>query len=197
VGSPPATADRILAAAVELTTLTGWARVTMPAVAARAGVSRQTVYNEFGTRGRLAEAMILHELQAFLSAVDRAFDLHRPDPIASIEAATHAVLELAHGHGLLRAIVGAEHGSNTQLLPLLTSRGAGVQAAATEVVAARLVDCRSGADPAALLPMAAVIVRLVLSNVTQPGGTAVQVAAQVAWVARCLLDQPEDAGFVA
>lgn len=190
----PSTAERILAAAADLTT-DGWSRVTMPALAARAGVSRQTIYNEFGSRAGLAEAMILRELGGFLSAVDAAFQAHRPDVVASIEAAALAVMDLAAGHGLLRAIVSAEHGSDTELLPLLTSRGAGVQATSTEVLAARMAECYpigdERSDPLVCRPVAAVIVRLVLSNVTQPAGPATEVAATIAWVARSLLDQPQ------
>ncbi len=178
---------RIVEAAVELTTTSGWSKVTMPALAARVGVSRQTIYNEIGSKPRLAELMILHELQAFLAAVDQAFDRHRPDAVAAIEAATYAVMEVAQQHDLLRAIVGAEHGADTELLPLLTSRGAGVQAAATEVLAARLGECSPGMDAGECAKVAAVIVRLVLSNVTQPCGSGLEVAAQVGWVAGCLL----------
>ena len=49
-----ATGERILAAAAEMTAELGWSGVTMAAVAERVGVSRQTVYNEWGTRDRLA-----------------------------------------------------------------------------------------------------------------------------------------------
>ena len=51
--------ERVIDAALELTTETGWAQVTMGALADAVGVSRQTVYNEIGTKPRLAEAMIL------------------------------------------------------------------------------------------------------------------------------------------
>ena len=185
--------QRILAAAVELTTEAGWARVTMPAIAARIGVSRQTLYNEVGSKPRLAELMIMQELQGFLAAVEAAFDAHRPDAVASIRAGTAAVMEVAQHHPLLRAIVGAEHGAATELLPLLTSRGSGVQAAATEVLASRLSECQLGECREQLecrdqlAKIASVVVRLVLSNVTQPAGSASEVAEQVAWVAARLL----------
>ena len=183
--------ERIIATAVELTTEVGWARVTMPAVAGRMGVSRQTLYNEVGSKPRLAELMVMQELQGFLAAVDAAFDAHRPDPVSSIRAGTAAVMEIAQDHPLLRAIVGAEHGSATELLPLLTSRGSGVQVAATEVLTLRLAECRPGEARDQLAAVASVVVRLVLSNVTQPAGSARQVAEQVAWVAdRLLAVQP-------
>jgi AcrR family transcriptional regulator len=74
--------ERIVEAAVSLTTEAGWARVTMAAIADRVGVSRQTVYNEVGTKPGLAEAMILHELDRFLGVVNLAFDAHPRDLVA-------------------------------------------------------------------------------------------------------------------
>ena len=46
----------------------------MARLAEEVGVSRQTVYNEVGTKPGLAEAMILSELDRFLGVVNRAFD---------------------------------------------------------------------------------------------------------------------------
>jgi AcrR family transcriptional regulator len=66
--------ERVVRAAVELTAEVGWSRVTMAVLADHVGVSRQTVYNEMGTKAGLAEAMILHELERFLAVVDAAFD---------------------------------------------------------------------------------------------------------------------------
>ena len=68
------TRDRIVAAAVEMITSSGWASVTMVRLAESVGVSRQTVYNEVGSKPALAEAMVLEELARFLGIVERAFD---------------------------------------------------------------------------------------------------------------------------
>ena len=61
------TRDRIVAAAVEMTTSSGWAAVTMARLAEAVGVSRQTVYNEVGSKPALAEAMVLEELARTLA----------------------------------------------------------------------------------------------------------------------------------
>ena len=45
-------------------------------VAAAAGVSRQTLYNEFGSKDGLARALVRREADAYLAGVDRA--LRRP-----------------------------------------------------------------------------------------------------------------------
>ena len=64
---PETTRDRIVSAAVAMTTSSGWASVTMARLAQEAGVSRQTVYNEVGSKPALAETMILEELARFLA----------------------------------------------------------------------------------------------------------------------------------
>ncbi|MGP3942205.1 TetR family transcriptional regulator [Streptomyces sp. 6N106] len=49
-----------------------WPRVKMAEVAAAAGVSRQTLYNEFGSKEGLARALVRREADAYLSGVERA-----------------------------------------------------------------------------------------------------------------------------
>src|SRR6478752_8978042 len=105
------TRDRIVEAAVATTTESGWSAVTMAAIAERVGVSRQTVYNEVGTKQGLAEAMILHELDRFLGVVTVAFDHHPDDLVAAIREASREVLVLAHDNLLLHAVVSATHGA--------------------------------------------------------------------------------------
>ena len=64
-------------------------------------MSRQTVYNEIGTKPALAEAMILAELDRFLAGVSDAFDRHPSDLVAAIEDAARDVLVLAQGNDCL------------------------------------------------------------------------------------------------
>ena len=98
------THERIVAAAAELTTESGWAAITMAKLADRVGVSRQTVYNEIGSKPRLAEEMILNELAAFLGEVDRAFDAHPDDLVAAIRGARKGVAATALEHASAMAV---------------------------------------------------------------------------------------------
>jgi len=161
------TGERILAAAAQMTAELGWSGVTMAALAERVGVSRQTVYNEWGSRDRLAEAMVLRELGAFLDEVDAGFDAHPHDLQASVADAIGRVLGLARVNPLLRAIVTATHGAETELVPLLTTRADVVIAVASERVRDRLV-CYPGVDAADIDITVDLLVRTVLSHVMQP-----------------------------
>ena len=127
--------ERVVAAAAELTCEVGWSGVTMAKLADRVGVSRQTVYNEMGSKPALAEAMVLRELATFLAAVDRAFDRHPDDLVGAIRAAVTDVLVEAERNALLQAVVSSAYGAETDLLPLLTTESDALVETAKQVVA--------------------------------------------------------------
>ena len=183
VSAAPSMRERIVEAAGSLTTELGWARVTMATVADRVGVSRQTVYNEVGTKPGLAEAMILHELDRFLGVVNLAFDAHPGDLVGAIRAATRDVLVLAQDNPLLHAVVSATHGADTELLPLLTTHAEPLLTAAKVVVAERMAPYDTGLDGAHLDVAIDMVVRVVLSHVMQPSGSPADTADSIAWLA--------------
>ena len=178
--------ERIVAAAVETTLARGWSQVTMARLAEQVGVSRQTVYNEVGGKPALAEAMVLGELERFLSIVSDAFDAHPTDLVAAIEAATSGVLRLARGNDLLRAVVSATHGADTELLPLLTTHAESLMESAKLVVAERVRPDDVPLD-AHLDPAIDMVVRVVLSHVMQPSASPEQTASDLAWLASRVL----------
>jgi AcrR family transcriptional regulator len=181
------TRDRVVAAAVEMTTSSGWAAVTMARLADAVGVSRQTVYNEIGTKPVLAEAMILAELDRFLSLVTAAFDHCPDDLVRAIEEAAREVLVLAQGNDLLKAVVSATHGADTELLPLLTTHSESLLAAAKLVVGERVAPYDVGLDGPRLDAAIDMVVRVVLSHVMQPTDSPEATAADLAWIAERVL----------
>src|SRR3954447_21957188 len=184
------TRDRIVETAVALTTETGWSSVTMAAIAERVGVSRQTVYNELGSKQGLAEAMILRELARFLAVVESAFEGHPDDLVDAIRAATYGVLELAQDNKLLHAVVSATHGADTELLPLLTTHSHSLLDVAKEVVTERVTPYDLGLDGPHLAVAIDVVVRVVLSHVMQPPGRPDEPADGIAWLAGRALRSP-------
>jgi AcrR family transcriptional regulator len=179
----PTLRDRVVAAAVVLTTERGWANVTMARLADAVGVSRQTVYNEIGSKPRLAEAMILGELERFLAVVTVAFDHHPTDLVAAIEEASRSVLEASQDNPLLHAVVSATHGADTELLPLLTTHSESLLATAKAVVADRVAPYDVGLTPTQLDAAIDMVVRVVLSHVMQPTASPERTAADLAWIA--------------
>lgn len=180
--------DRLVLAATEVTTREGWAAVTMSRLAEAVGVSRQTVYNEIGTKPALAEAMILGELSRFLAKVDQAFLDHRGDLPGAIESAVVGVLRFAQGNALLHAVVSATHGADTELLPLLTTHAGMLMDTAKGVIGEHLAHYELPLTAEELAPVIDAIVRIVLSHVMQPSGTPEETAAGISWIARRVLD---------
>ncbi|MBD3007511.1 MULTISPECIES: TetR/AcrR family transcriptional regulator [unclassified Streptomyces] len=68
----PAARESLLDAAFAALARRPWPRVKMSEVAAAAGVSRQTLYNEFGSKEGLARALVRREADAYLCGVERA-----------------------------------------------------------------------------------------------------------------------------
>lgn len=170
--APRATVLRagIVAAARRTTVESGWSSVTMAGLADEVGVSRQTVYNEVGSKPELAQALVLDELARFLAVVADAFESHPRDLRAATDAAVRGVLVLADGNPLLRAVVAGTHGADTDLLPLLTTSSLPLLDASRAVVRERLATY--DVDTAQLDLAADVLVRVTLSHLMQPSATA-------------------------
>jgi AcrR family transcriptional regulator len=179
--------ERVIDAAITLTTDDGWAHVTMARLADAVGVSRQTVYNEVGSKPRLAEAMILHELERFLGLVTLAFDAHPTDLVAAIRDAARSVLEASQDNPLLRAIVSATHGADTELLPLLTTHAGALLSTAKVVLVERVAPYGVELSPTQLDAAIDAVVRVVLSHVMQPSASPERTADDVAWIAARVL----------
>lgn len=179
--------ERVIDAAVALTSDVGWAAVTMSRLADHVGVSRQTVYNEIGSKPRLAEAMILRELDRFLGVVSVAFDEHPADLVAAIRAASEQVLVHAQDNRLLHAVVSATHGADTELLPLLTTHAESLLTAAKSVVVARVAPYGVALTGAQLDAAIDMVVRVVLSHVMQPSASPADTADDIAWIAERVL----------
>ena len=185
--APVTTRDRVVAAAVRLTSELGWSHVTMGRLADDVGVSRQTVYNEVGSRAGLAEAMILRELDRFLEVVSIAFDEHPDDLPDAIRAAARSVLEHAADNDLLRAVVSATHGADTELLPLLTTHAGSLLGVAKMVISDRVEPYDITLDRKHLEAAIDMVVRVVLSHVMQPSGSPADTADDIAWIAARVL----------
>jgi AcrR family transcriptional regulator len=179
--------ERVVEAAVTLTPRDGWATVTMGRLAEVVGVSRQTVYNEVGSKPALAEAMILRELDRFLGLVTVAFDAHPTDLVGAIRDASRAVLEASQDNRLLHAIVSATHGADTELLPLLTTHAGALLSTAKAVLVERVAPYDVDLSPARLDAAIDMVVRVVLSHVMQPSASPEATAEDIAWISARVL----------
>ena len=105
-----------------------WARVRMADVARAAGVSRQTLYNEFGTKESLAQALVMREVEEFIAGTERALDEAKADdPITAVRDAALYTLRRAADDPLVKAALVDDRSG---LLSFLTTRGEPAMAAA-------------------------------------------------------------------
>ena len=83
------TREALLDAAYDVVVAGNWETARMLDVAATAGVSRQTLYNEFGSKDALAEALAMREAQRFIEGnetVPRRHPSDRPvDAVAAVD----------------------------------------------------------------------------------------------------------------
>lgn len=175
--------ERLIDAAIRFTSDHGWSALTMAKLAHRVGVSRQTVYNELGSKPQLAEAMVMAELARFLEVVDTAFRSHPADLVDAVREAARSVLVLAADNPLLRAVLATRQGAESDLLPLLTTHSAPLLDMAREMIRQHVARYDTGLEPARAESLIDMVVRLVLSHVMQPGDRPEDTAESIAWIA--------------
>ncbi|MBP8537796.1 TetR/AcrR family transcriptional regulator [Streptomyces sp. MK37H] len=103
----PAARESLLDAAFAALERRPWPRVKMSDVAAAAGVSRQTLYNEFGSKEGLARALVRREADAYLCGVERALSgvSGAAAPRERLAAAAVWTVRSAAGNPLVRAVL--------------------------------------------------------------------------------------------
>ncbi|MFF7235578.1 TetR/AcrR family transcriptional regulator [Streptomyces collinus] len=100
----PAARESLLDAAYTALARRPWSAVRMVEVAAAAGVSRQTLYNEFGSKEGLARALVRREADGYLAGVERALAAHT-DPRDRLTATAEWMASAARDNALVRAML--------------------------------------------------------------------------------------------
>jgi AcrR family transcriptional regulator len=163
----------------------GWSEVTMADIAAAAGVSRQTLYKEFGSRNEFAQAFVVREGDRFVRSVEGAIDAHLDDPKTALTAAFGLFLHAAAADPLIRAAIAGDG----EMLPFVTTQGQPLVAHAAELLrGAILTRWPQVAEHAAAL-LAECLVRLAISYATLPVGSAGMTASSVAELLGPYIDQ--------
>jgi AcrR family transcriptional regulator len=174
-------------AARELLASQPWSEITMADIATGAGVSRQTLYNEFGNRNEFGFAFVIHEAERFMDDVEKAVLEHRDDPRAAILAALEHFLRTA-GEDPLISILLSDDGTGG-MLPFVTTQGLPV----VQWAAARLGSVIQEGWPQApegdVKMLTESLVRLSISYVTTPGDSAEDAAKDVAQLLGPFIDK--------
>ncbi len=179
--------EQALQAAHALVVERGWSQVRMGVVAAQTGVSRPTLYKEFGDKQGLGEALILRETERFLTGMADLLEQHSTDIAAGIQAAVAFVLAEADASPLLRGILTSARAGDDDLLPLLTTRSAPVLTAATQTLVSWFGVHFPALDAEDLADSADALARLAVSHLVLPAEDRTRTAQRLTRVAlRCL-----------
>ncbi|HEY8481899.1 MAG TPA: TetR family transcriptional regulator [Spirillospora sp.] len=160
--------ESLLDAAAELFVERGYRGVRMLDVAAAAGVSRQTVYNEFGDKWGLAQAVVLRDNERYLDGIDAVLAQH-DDLYSAVTAAVMYTLETSADDRLKKAVLTGGAG-NDELLPLLTTQAEPVLFAASSRIAEHALRHWPELDRDALTEITDAAVRLTMSHIMLPSG---------------------------
>jgi AcrR family transcriptional regulator len=155
-----------------------WSEVTMSDIAAAAGISRQTLYKEFGSRSEFGLALTIHEGERFLDAVEAAVLAHTDDPRAAIHAALELFLRTAGEDPVMRMLL-SDDGSGG-MLSFVTTQGMPVTVWATARLATVIEEGWPQAPKTDVNLLSEALVRLAISYITNPSETPDSTAVSVA-----------------
>jgi AcrR family transcriptional regulator len=161
----------VLDAAYDLTVTSGWHGVRMTSLAERVGVSRQTLYKEFGSREDVGRALVLREAGRLIDGVSEQIRQRHDDVPAAIHAAVSYALERSAASPLLRAVLtGASPAAagEESLLAIITAQSRPLIAAATALLTDYLLATTPGLGDEDADTIASALVRLTASHLMLP-----------------------------
>lgn len=170
--------DSVLDAMRDLLLTRDWSAITLSDVAGAAGISRQTIYNEFGSRQGLAQGYALRLADRLVDAVDSAIGVNVGDIYqALLEGFRSFFAESAADPLVISLLTGV---AKPDLLQLITTDSAPIIARASARLTSTLTESwvHLSEEDAGLLARA--IVRLAMSYVSMPPEADHDVAADLA-----------------
>ncbi|MGE2728449.1 TetR family transcriptional regulator [Mycolicibacterium vaccae] len=167
-GAPTAegNAERILDAALKQFELLGIRRSTVEDITRRSGLARVTLYRTFANKDAIVEAVLLRELERFLSDLAAEAGGYAEAEDKLVEGFVFTLTTLRN-HALLQRLLATEPEA---VLPFLTVEGDGVVRTASSFLAHQLAvalpdDPRTQLE---LLEVAEVTVRVIVSFLLTP-----------------------------
>jgi AcrR family transcriptional regulator len=164
-----------------------WSEITMADIASGAGVSRQTLYNEFGNRNEFGFAFVIHEAERFMGGVEAAVLDHTDDPRAAVLAAFEHFLSTAGKDPLISVLLNDD--GTGGMLPFVTTQGLPVVQWSTARLAAVIEQGWPQAAEDDVKKLAESLVRLAISYVTTPGESTEEAAQSVSELLGPFIDE--------
>jgi AcrR family transcriptional regulator len=163
----PSARESLLETARDVVVAGDWERMSLAELAGRAGVSRQTLYKEFGGKDGLAQALSAHETADFLLELAEVLESHPDDPVAGTRAAVEHTLREGADDPLLKSILSSARGPS-DLLPLFTTRAEPLFAAARKMLTGYLTGHWPHLSTRDVSLVAEATIRLTISHLVLP-----------------------------
>lgn len=170
--------DSVLDAMRELLTNRDWSAITLAAVAEAAGVSRQTIYNEFGSRHGLAQGYALRLADRLVDAVEGAIAHNVGDVHAAfLQGFRSFFAESAVDPLVISLLTGA---AKPDLLQIITTDSGPIISHCAQRLTASFMHSWVQVSEADAGILARAVVRLAISYVSMPPESDHDVAADLA-----------------
>ncbi len=143
-----------------------WSAITLSHVAKAAGISRQTIYNEFGSRHGLAQAYALRLADRLVDQIDGAIEGNEGDVHAAFVQGFRDFFTESAADPLVKSLLTGD--VKPDLLQLVTTDSGPIITHCSQRLTSTFVDgwVKCSEDDAAVLARA--IVRLAMSYVSMP-----------------------------
>ena len=176
--SPALLRDCVLDAMRQELLAKDWSAITLADVARSAGVSRQSIYNEFGSRQGLAQGYALRLADRLVDDVSRAVDAHVGEIHDAFLDGFRSFFTASAADPLVISLLSGE--AKADLLQIITTDSGPIIAHCSNRLTGALVDSwvQAGEFDAGVLARA--IVRLAMSYVSMPPEADHDVAADLA-----------------
>ncbi|KOX25610.1 MULTISPECIES: TetR/AcrR family transcriptional regulator [unclassified Streptomyces] len=172
--------EQVLDAAYRLVAAEGWSGLRMTSIARAAGISRQTLYNEFGAKEAIGNALVQRELEGFLIGIERELDAHRGELEAAAAAGVGYTLQQTVDNPLIKSVLVAARGGEDDLLAYLTTRTEPVFGTAMTMLDAYATEAWPDVDVESRGLAVETVVRLTVSHIVQPVASPSETAARIA-----------------
>lgn len=173
-----------------------WADVRIADIAEEVGVSRQTIYNEYGAKEALGMALFSREVDEqgarLVAGVANARDFR-----SAVHGTIQQALDMAREHPVVQRILkSASNGGSPYLLALLTTRADLIVVPMRTALAAAFLERFPGPDPERAELLTDLMIRATLSQVVLPSDLPEDrvVATIVDMVASVVSAPPDDQG---
>ncbi|WP_216636060.1 TetR family transcriptional regulator [Mycobacterium sp. IS-1556] len=158
--------DSILDGMRELLLTRDWSAITLSHVAKAAGISRQTIYNEFGSRQGLAQAYALRLADRLVDQIDDAIEGNIGDVYAAFSQGFRDFFTESAADPLVISLLTGE--AKPDLLQLITTDSGPIITRCSQRLTSTFMDSWVQASEEDAGVLARAIVRLAMSYVSMP-----------------------------